>query len=157
MRSYVPGLPSDEASAGWGLRRAVRHAFPDPAALAADAEHSARLQVYLADLLEPYRTGLDLDLPERGGQSYGEMAEALIREAVPEGESVDLLVLAYSVPDITPGRATTTYLSHVCPGRPMAFAVSDQGNAAGFTGLRLIREYARRGDGQRALLLVVEQ
>src|SRR5947209_3841682 len=129
MRTYVPGLPGDAASTDWGLRRAVRAAFPAPAALAADAEHSARLQVYLTDLLELYGTGLDLDLLERGGQSYGEMAEALIRQAVPEGESVDLLVLAYSVPDITPGRATTTHLSRVCPGRPMAFAVSDQGNA----------------------------
>src|SRR6185503_4965240 len=39
----------------------------------------------------------------------------------------------------------------------MAFAISDEGTAAGFTGLRLIREYARGGVYRRALLLVVEQ
>ena len=160
MRTFVPhrdGAAEDESQAGWGVRRAVRLEFPGPAALADDTVHTGRLRVYLTDLLRPYGLGLDPDALERGGQSYGEMAEALIRLAVPDGESVDLLVLAYSVPDITPGRATTTYLSHVCPGGPMAFAVSDQGSAGPFTALRLLREYARTGGARRALLLVVEQ
>jgi 4-hydroxymandelate oxidase len=39
----------------------------------------------------------------------------------------------------------------------MAFAVYDQGAAAPFTGLRLMREYLRSGDCRRALLVVVEQ
>jgi hypothetical protein len=60
-------------------------------------------------------------------------------------------------PNIRPGRATAAYLSHVCPGRPLAFAVCDQGAAAAFTGLRLIREYTRTGECRRALLIVVEQ
>ncbi|MFL6117752.1 MAG: alpha-hydroxy acid oxidase [Catenulispora sp.] len=141
----------------WGIRRAVRLAFPGPASLALDEEHTARLDTYLTDLLQQY----DLELAPGAlaplGQSYGEMAEALIELAVPGGEGVDLLVMAYSIPDITPGRATTTYLSHVCPGGPLAFAVSDQGTAAGFTALRLIREYARTAGLRRALLVVVEQ
>ncbi|MFC1433738.1 hypothetical protein ACEZDB_24105 [Streptacidiphilus sp. N1-3] len=157
MRSFVPGRAGTGVPDGWGIRRAVRLAFPDPAALVGDTVHTERLRVYLTDLLRPYGLGLDPGALERGGQSYGEMAEALIRLVVPEGESVDLLVLAYSVPDITPGRATTTYLSHVCPGGPMAFAVSDQGCAGAFTALRLIRAYAGGGGLGRALLLVVEQ
>jgi 4-hydroxymandelate oxidase len=159
MYSTVPprsGGARDDG-AGWGLRRAVRLAFPDPAELAGDDVHTGRLDVYLSDLLGQYALGLEPGALEPGGQSYGEMAEALIKLAVPEGESVDLLVLAYAIPDITPGRATATYLSHVCPGRPMSFAVSDQGTAAGFTGLRLIRDHARSGGPRRALLLVVEQ
>ena len=143
--------------AGWGLRRAVRLAFPDPAELASDEVHTGRLDAYLSDLLSQYKLGLEPGAIEQGGQSYGEMAEALIKLAVPDGESVDLLVLAYAIPDITPGRATATYLSHVCPGRPMSFAVSDQGAAAGFIGLRLIRDYAQTGGPSRALMLVVEQ
>jgi len=67
------------------------------------------------------------------------MAEALIRELVPADAPVDLIVLAFAVPDVRPGRATATYLSHVCPGNPLAFAVCDQGSAAAFTGLRLAR------------------
>ncbi|WP_329172132.1 hypothetical protein [Streptomyces sp. NBC_01477] len=157
MRTFVPHRPGDRVPADWGVRRAVRLAFPDSAALAGDPQHTERLRVYLADLLRPYGLGLEAGALERGGQSYGEMAEALIRLAVPEGESVDLLVLAYCVPDITPGRATTTMLSHVCPGGPMAFAVSDQGGAGAFTALRLIRAYAGSAGLPRALLLVVEQ
>ncbi|WUH92907.1 hypothetical protein OG900_24210 [Streptomyces sp. NBC_00433] len=156
MRTFVPyGGPADEVPAGWGIRRAVRLAFPEPAALAADPVHTERLRVYLTDLLRPYGIALDAGASAGAGQAYGEMAEALIERAVPPGESVDLLVLAYSVPDIAPGRATTTRLSHVCPGNPMAFAVTDQGAAAPFTALRLIRAYA--GRLRRALLLVVEQ
>ena len=65
------------------------------------------------------------------------MAEAVIARAVLPGEDVDLLVLAYAIPDITPGRATATYLSHICPGNPLAFAICDQG-----TGRRVHRAAA---------------
>lgn len=158
MYTTLPPRPGDPSlGKGWGLLRAVRLAFPDSAELTRDEVHTKRLGVYLTDLLGQYKVGLEPGALERGGQSYGEMAEALIKVAVPDGESVDLLVLAYAVPDITPGRATATYLSHVCPGRPLAFAVSDQGAAAGFTGLRLIQDFARTGGPRRALLLVVEQ
>src|SRR5260221_429306 len=147
MYSTVPPRRDDprEPDVGWGVRRAVRLAFPDPASLTRDEAHTARLDVYLTDLLQPYGLALKPGALEPDGQSYGEMAEALIELAVPAAEGVDLLVLAYAIPDIAPGRATTTYLSHVCPGGPMAFAISDQGTAAAFTGLRLIREYARSG------------
>lgn len=136
------------------ISRVTRRRFPEPARIAADPAHQAHLDAYLADLVRPY--GLALR-PAPGGHSYGEMAEALIGETVRADEDVDLLVLAFAVPDIRPGRATAAYLSHVCPGRPLAFAVCDQGAAAAFTGLRLIREYTRTGECRRALLIVVEQ
>lgn len=144
------------ALAGWGVRRTARLEFPEPAALASNPAHSARLHRYVTDMLRPY--GLEFDESAfESGQSYSEMAEALIALVLPEGESVDLLVLAHAVPDISPGRATTTYLSHVCPGGPMAFAINDQGPAAAFTAMRLIREYARTDGLRRALLLVLDQ
>ncbi len=163
-----PGTASDTATTtttttaattlrGWGVRRTARLEFPEPAALAGNATHSARLHRYVTDMLRPYGLEFDEAAFERGGQSYSEMAEGLIALAVPEGESVDLLVLAHAVPDISPGRATTTYLSHVCPGGPMSFAINDQGAAAAFTAMRLIREYARTDGLRRALLLVLDQ
>lgn len=138
-------------AAQWGLRRAVSRRYPTPAALAADTGHAARLSTYLTDLLRPH--GLTLTpsaLDPVRGQSYGEMAVELL-PATP----VDLLVLAYDVPDISPGRAVSTYLTHVCPGTPMSFAVSDQGRAAAFTALSLARTYAPTHP--RVLLLAVEQ
>ncbi|WP_052396916.1 hypothetical protein [Streptomyces sp. NRRL F-5123] len=158
VRTLVPGAAAAAAPAGWGVRRAVRLAFPDPAPRAPVPERTERLRVYLTDLLHPYGLALDAEEPpDRGGHSYGDLAAALIRQAVPAGEHVDLLVLAYAVPDVTPGRATATWLSHVCPGNPLAFAVADQGPAAAFTALRLIHAYAATAALPRALLLTVEQ
>jgi 4-hydroxymandelate oxidase len=144
--------------------RIEQRTFDAPAAYLRDPGHRANLDEYLRDLVRPYGLALrDGDLAD--GQSYGEMAEALIRTALPDDEPLDLLVLAFAVPDVRPGRATATYLSLVCPGNPMAFAVCDQGSAAAFTGLRLAREYARDADrdadrdagGGRAAVLVLEQ
>ena len=133
------------------LARAARRVFDEPAARTAHPEHEPRLARYLADLVEPY--GLT-PRPPAGGQSYGEMAAALIADVVRPDEPVDLLVLAFAVPDVRPGRATATYLSHVCPGGPMAFAVCDQGVAAGFTALSIAQSYP---DCRRSLVIVVEQ
>lgn len=144
---------------GLSLRRCVRLDFPStPAATdAAEPALTAERERYHRDLVRPYGLDLDSGVLERPGPSYGEMGRALLDRAVSAQERVDLLVLAYAVPDLDPGRATATYLSHLCPGRPVAFAVSDQGSAAAFTGLKLIGEHARAGNARRAVLLVVEQ
>ncbi|MGC4888323.1 2-hydroxy-acid oxidase [Micromonospora sp. DT227] len=132
------------------LIRAARREFTGPAVLLDDPVLRERAGEYLTDLVRPY--GLRVDAAARG-QSYGEMAAELIGALVPEDEPVDLLVLAFAVHDALPGRATAAYLSHVCPGTPMSFALCDQGPAAAFTGLRIAGAHAYR----RALLLVVEQ
>jgi hypothetical protein len=144
------------------LVRAVRRTFTGPAGFLADPASRARVGQYLANMARPY--GLEVPAALFGeppspalGQSYGEMAEALIGPAVPAGEPVDLLVLAFSIHDLWPGRPTAAYLSHITPGAPMAFAICDQGSAAAFSGLRIAREYASSAAIQRALLIVVEQ
>ncbi|HEY1620962.1 MAG TPA: hypothetical protein VGG25_25280 [Streptosporangiaceae bacterium] len=141
---------------GWPLRvsPAGRALFDGSSPAALDP----MLRVYLADMVRPYGVPLREDLLESGaGQSYGEMAGALLEKELPAGEPVDLLVLAFAVGDVVPGRATASHLSSRCPGRPAAFAVCDQGIAAPFTALRLIREYARTPGCRRALLIVTEQ
>ena len=140
-----------------GLRRVARLAFPSPSGPLLDALNAARLDEYLRDLLSSHGLGPAAVDPAAGGQSYGAMAEALIELAVSEREPVDLLVLAYAIPDISPGHSITAQLSRHCPGAPLAFAVSDQGTAASFTGLRLAQQYARDAGLRRALLLVLEQ
>ncbi|MDX5458273.1 2-hydroxy-acid oxidase [Micromonospora tulbaghiae] len=142
---------------GLRLLRAARHTVTGPAALLGDPRLRSRAAEYLTDLTRPYGRrvpdGLFDAPPGALGQSYGEMAAELIPAVVPPDEPVDLLVLAFAVHDMLPGRATAAYLSHVCPGTPMSFALCDQGSAAAFTGLRIAREYGCR----RALLVTVEQ
>jgi hypothetical protein len=116
------------------------------------------LKTYLSDMLRPYRIPLAEDvLAAGGGHSYGEMAGALLAELLPAAPPIDLVVFAFSVHDVVPGRSTAAHLSQLCPGHPMAFAVCDQGAAAPFTGLRLLREYTRAPGPERALLVVAEQ
>ncbi|MFY1585843.1 2-hydroxy-acid oxidase [Micromonospora sp. WMMD734] len=140
------------------LIRAARRVFTGPATLLADPDQRARSARYLADLARPY----GLELPDRPGQdapgrSHAEMAEALIGALVPAEEPVDLLVLAFARHDVLPGRATATYLSHLCPGTPLSFAVCDQGPAAVVSGLRLAHAYASSGGGTTALVIAVDQ
>jgi hypothetical protein len=148
-----PPLPGD-----LHLVRATRRGFSGTAGFLADPANQARVGEYLADMARPYhrelRTG---DLGASAGQSYGEMAAVLIGQVASADEPVDLLVLAFSIHDLWPGRPTAAYLSHVTPGAPMAFAICDQGSAAAFSGLRVIREYASSAAVGRALLIVVEQ
>lgn len=144
------------------LVRAERHAFTGPAEFLADAGNRARVGEYLGDMARPYAIEVSADLfgepaSPALGHSYGEMASALIGAIVPADEPVDLLVLAFSIHDLRPGRQTAAYLSHVTPGAPMAFAICDQGSAAAFSGLRIVREYVCSAGISRALLIVVEQ
>ncbi|HVV18118.1 MAG TPA: hypothetical protein VHF06_01695 [Pseudonocardiaceae bacterium] len=152
---YAGGPPTGGGHGGSPrFTRAGRRVFDGVSDLAFDPE----LRTFLADMVAPYGLPLRDDLLTGGaGQSYGEMAAQLIRETVAPDEPVDLLVLAFGIHDIRLGRATAAYLSDVCPGEPMAFAVCDQGSAAAFTALRLIDEYARSGACRRALLVVAEQ
>ena len=140
------------------ISRAERAVFTGPSALATNPGHRADLDVYLADMVRPYGVSLRTDILEaERGYSYGEMAEDLLRVAVRPDQPVDVVVLAFAIPDVRPGRATAVYLSHVCPGNPLAFALCDQGNAAAFAGLRLVRDYARTGTHGRGVLIVAEQ
>jgi hypothetical protein len=144
------------------LVRATRRAFTGPADFLADPGNRARVGEYLADMAAPYGRAVraeDFAEPPSPalGQSYGEMAAELIGSAVSADEPVDLLVLAFSIHDLRPGRQTAAYLSHVTPGTPMAFAICDQGSAAAFSGLRIAGEYASSAAVRRALLVVVEQ
>jgi hypothetical protein len=135
------------------LVRAVHRAFAGPAEFRAEPEHRAQVTGYLSDLARVgERDGREID-----GHSYGEMAAELIASAVRPDEPVDLLILAFDVHDVRPGRPTAAYLSHLTPGAPMAFAVCDQGSAAAFSGLRIARGYAASAGVRRALLVVVEQ
>ncbi len=116
------------------------------------------LRVFVSDLTRPYGVPLREDLLRQGaGHSYGEMAEGLLADALPADDPVDLLILAFSSPDVRPGRSAAVHLSGFCPGAPLAFAVCDQGPAAAFTALRIASDYSRSGACRRAVILAVEQ
>lgn len=155
---YVTGPPPDAQPAGepagrLRLHRAGRRVFPETSDLAWDPQ----LRIFLGDMVRPYGLPLRDDLLTAGaGHSYAQMGEELVRATVPADEPVDVLVFAHGIHDIRLGQPVALYLSEVCPGTPLAFAVCDQGTAAAFTALRLAGEYGRAGC-PRALLVVAEQ
>jgi hypothetical protein len=133
---------------------AARRVFDEQA----DSARHPAYRTYLTDMVRPYGLTVDAEALDEGrGQCYADMAGALIPEVSAEEQPVDLLVMAFAVPDVTPWRCTTSHLSLLCPGSPMAFAVSDCGTTAAFTGLRLIRAQAAGPSSPRAVLIVVEQ
>lgn len=144
------------------LARAVHRTFVGPAEFTREPANRARTAQYVMDLATAYGRKMPAQYggeePSAGaGQSYAEMAQALISSVVTADEPVDLLVLAFSLHDVRPGQQTAAYLNDVAPGAPLAFAICDQGSAAAFSGLRIAREYAASAGVRRVLLIVVEQ
>jgi 4-hydroxymandelate oxidase len=106
------------------------------------------------------RDMLTLESSDAAGRDITESSDVAgrdITESSDAGQCVDLLIVAQAAPDVVPGRATATYLSSVCPGRPFAFAVCDQGMASPFTALRIAHAYLDSGEYHRAMVLVLEQ
>jgi hypothetical protein len=136
------------------LRRAARGAYGDTSVYAQDPA----LPPFMADLGRPWGLPWRPEVMAAGlGQTYGEMAEQLLPAVVRPDEPVDVLVLAFGVHDVRPGRSAATYLSSVCPGEPNAFAICDQGTLAPYTALRLIASYVTTGTAGRGVLVVAEQ
>lgn len=136
------------------LRRVARRAFGDTSTLSRDPA----LPEFMGDLARPWGLPPRPEVLAAGlGHTYGEMAEELIPGAVRADEPVDVLVLAFGVHDVRPGRSTATYLSFRCPGAPTAFAICDQGPLAAFTALRLLACHVGDGSARRGVLVVAEQ
>jgi hypothetical protein len=151
-RSTPPGLGA--GTRPLRISGAARRVFDEQA----DSARHPAYRTYLTDMVRPYGLAVDSEaLGEGRGQSYADMAGALIAEVTAEDLPADLLVMAFAVPDVMPWRCTTSHLSHLCPGNPMAFAVSDCGTTAAFTGLRLVRAQTVGMSSPRALLIVAEQ
>jgi 4-hydroxymandelate oxidase len=150
---FVTGPPM--AGTGLALRHVVHGSDDADSPLAAHPT----LRPYLTDLAATHGLALREDVLGTG-QAYAELAAPAVRAVTAvlrPDEPVDLLVLAYGVPDVQPGRNAALQLAAHCPGRPLAFAVCDQGPAAAFTALGLAADYAATGACTRAVLVVAEQ
>ncbi|MFF4249659.1 hypothetical protein ACFY1L_00400 [Streptomyces sp. NPDC001663] len=151
------GAPAPARRVPLRLSRLVRRTFsggrpflPDP------LEPSlGRMQ---ADLVRPYPVEFRPELLERGERNtFIEMTQELLADLPPLEEPLDLVLVAHTVPDADPRRSTSCHLADVLPGDPLAFNLSDQGTAAGFTALRLVSEYAAADAFRHALVVLLDQ
>lgn len=146
-------MPPAAGAPGLGVTRVLAAGFDGRS----EASLHPDLRVFAGDLVRPYGLPLREDLLREGvGHDYGEMGEDLVRR-VADGQPADLLILAFSSPDVRPGAPSALHLSRHCPGTPQAFAVCDQGSAAAFTALRLAAAHHRTGGCRRAVVVLAEQ
>ncbi|MER6187250.1 hypothetical protein [Streptomyces sp. NPDC001652] len=111
-----------------------------------------------ADLVRPYSVEFRPERLERGERNtFVEMTQELLAGLPPLEEPLDLVLVAHTAPDADPRRSTSCYLADALPGDPLAFNLSDQGTAAGFTALRLVSEYADADAFRRALVVLLDQ
>jgi hypothetical protein len=134
----------------------VRRAFDcaaDPAPQPAGGP-DPELSRFLTDLLAPYGQA---PYPNPVEQTYAGMVEVLLDRSGPPATQVDLVVIAHAVPDADPRRSAAHVLHHLCPGGPLAFALSDQGVAAPFSAVATAAGYLRTDGFERAVVLILEQ
>ncbi|MFH8408910.1 hypothetical protein ACH4FX_29550 [Streptomyces sp. NPDC018019] len=111
-----------------------------------------------SDMAELYGTAFDQERFEHANRNtFTDMARVLLDALPPLTDPVDLVVVASAVPDFDPRQSAVSYLTDALPGTPVAFTLSDQGDAAPYTALRLAGQYATEGRTKQALITVVDQ
>jgi hypothetical protein len=110
-------------------------------------------------VLAPHGMRFDPSFAAGGSNmTFLDLAEGVLRAAPGPLPAPDLLIVAYALPDPhAPEKTLAAHLSHVLGGRPMSFAVSEQGLGAPFTALRIAGAYLRSGRCRTVVLLILEQ
>ncbi|WP_050506810.1 hypothetical protein [Streptomyces rimosus] len=111
-----------------------------------------------SDMAELYGTAFDQERFEHAHRNtFTDMACGLLDALPPVPGPVGLIVAASAVPDFDPRVSAVSYLTDALPGTPQSFALSDQGDAAPYTALRLAGQYAADGQADRVLVMVFDQ
>lgn len=151
------GTPAPARRVPLRLSRLVSRTFSGGRPFLPDPVEPSLAQMQ-ADLVRAYPVEFRPELLERGERNtFLEMAQELLADLPPLQEPLDLVLVAHTVPDADPRRSPSCHLADVLPGDPLAFNLSDQGTAAGFTALRLVSEYADADAFRHALVVLLDQ
>jgi hypothetical protein len=91
------------------------------------------------------------------GNSFTDMAEELLGPLGLRERGVDLIVLALHGFDCGVQKGIGCRLTELVPGRPLVFAVAEQGAAAPYTALKLAAALRRAGEARTAAVIAMEQ
>jgi hypothetical protein len=92
-----------------------------------------------------------------GPTPFVTMGRSLIEDLASEWPTVDLVVLAHTVPDPDPSVVPTCALVDASPRSPLAFAISGHDHLAPFVALRVAGAYLDSTRLRRALVLVLDR
>ncbi|GAA3283564.1 hypothetical protein Dvina_38580 [Dactylosporangium vinaceum] len=140
--------------AGLGLRRVVRRRFTGGGVRRIDDDFSAR---HFADLTGLYGLTYRPELAGPAGNTYAEMARVLAEAVEPDGEPVELCVVAHATPDLDCRYSAVTHLTEAVTGNRLSLSLLENGSCAPYTALRVAAEYGRRHGWRRILVLALDQ
>lgn len=114
------------------------------------------------DLFRIYGTEIDFTpLLKGNNNSFINMSDLLISKLIKSKGTTylnpDLLIIAYSTPDINPAISTTSYLNYRYKWTAQAFGVTNQGAFSPFTSFEIIANYFSCSNFKQALLILLEQ
>jgi hypothetical protein len=112
-----------------------------------------------AERLPGYGIAADPARPLRGNRnSYAAMAAALLAGLYPADgpprPAPELVILAHALPDCVLSDSASGFLAEALGGRPLIFAVSDQGRATPYAALALAQAHDPGGRAHAAVLIV---
>ncbi|MDE9365079.1 hypothetical protein PZ938_05615 [Luteipulveratus sp. YIM 133132] len=128
------------------LRGGVRSELPE----AASRDFQAAM---LEETGVPFRRE---ELLTRPGNSYGRLAVSAL-EPLARDHDLDLVVVAYAVPDYFAARLPTTEIIQAHPRVRAAFGVADMGVVAPFQALELAELFATRHGYERVAVVALDQ
>lgn len=111
---------------------------------------------YFSELMASYGVPADDLAVQRPHTTFDRMVGCLLPRLGRLGERFDLAILAHATPDSRP-IWVMSHLVNLVPDAGLAFAVSDQGVAAPFTGLRMAVRGGLTHGARRALVWVADQ
>jgi hypothetical protein len=140
----------------------VALALRSGAAVVRRAHHGYQLDEEILEhnqaMLGPFGMAVDEDIARAGRNwTYTDLAEATLESVDRPEVTPDLVVVAYSLPDLHPLKTVSSHLNHLLGGTARSFAVSEYGLAAPYTALRIAAAYARSGRCASLALFVLEQ
>jgi hypothetical protein len=155
MYRTVPPIPG-RARRGPSLR--LTHLVRREFAAGGHPGANPALDRYYADLAALHGVEGRPDLLAAGaGNTFADMARAVLADVVAAGRPVDLVLVAHTLPDLDPWLSVGVSLTRIVPGAPLAFAVSGADGSVAFIALRLAGDYARRHGYRRVVVLVIDQ
>jgi len=121
-------------------------------------EPTANESRFLTDFLASFGMEPDLGLYARGGgNSFIRMSQEMLDGLDRPLPAMDLVLLAYHLPDRQIFEVAGCWLAERCPGRPAVCSVSGQGVGAPFTALRILRGMRLAGQLTDGAVFVLDQ
>lgn len=117
----------------------------------------SRKDEYLNDLADVHGLDSSAVLPAVTSRSYGEMASRALEGCGAGADRIDVIILAYANTEFFVPEGAGSFLAEEFPSAKMVYAITEQGNMAPFTALKLAQCHLHEEEYERAAVVAIEQ